>query len=758
MSRGILLLLAGLFLWPGPAGAQEPFERVREKLNKGDYAGVAELAEKFLAENPNDVDVMVVYGLGMLWSKKYDKSEALFSRVLELAPDYGDAAIGIIKNYIWIERYDKLRRFLADHGARFKKTAYTRVEVLAAELRLELMDHPDEYTAAAVDLAKALLKDDPKNRQALAVIRAQASPAVSKTLREAEKAVAEKRLPDAERLYARALELDPANDDIRFNLARALGWNGKYDESLKVIGAILEKNPRNTDALNVRARVLSWTGRLREAEDAYRRILEIQPADGDAKRGLRDVLRWQGKMDDAFRLSAELLASFPSDEEIVTAHARLLGQRGKSGEAVQLLEQFLEKNPEAPQARGELANQYASARRFADAANELRKSIQLDANNKNNYLSLGKLYSWQDKTDEAVQWYQTLLDREPDNVSALVGLGNTWRFAGMGGRAMEYYQKALSIDPESAEAQEGMRVIREMTAPQARVKYSLTRYDDADPPNLAVRYKTYTEERIVDYQHHFSPDNNVLVKSSQAHLIEKDQRAGDRNYDLVRESISARWAKQWSASLNSVLYGAMHEYKQDLPSFSPLRNKRRRGDIYGILEHKSRGRRTTLLYSEDDYFADQTTGNLKIGDLTTYDVSHQDEIAPGWTLFEEFTAEHFSVSRITRETTQAKLTRKLSSPAGLGIEATYKHVTSPMAAVYAGRLFWSRYDPETKIYTYAHYKHEHENALHDSYHEGDLVYSGPIGNSADYTAELRYTDYFSGDVSWFATGYLTFKY
>ena len=64
----------------------------------------------------------------------------------------------------------------------------------------------------------------------------------------------------------------------------------------------------------------------------------------------------------------------------------------------------------------------------------------------------------------------------------------------------------------------------------------------------------------------------------------------------------------------------------------------------------------------------------------------------------------------------------------------------------------------TKRYIYGHYKHEHENALHDSFHEGDLLYSGPVKGNAEYTVEVRYTDYFSGDRSWFGTGYLTFKY
>lgn len=95
------------------AGAQKPLEQVRVELGRGNYEGAAKIADKLLAENPKDVDAMVVYGFGMLWKKDYDKSEKLFNRVLELAPDYGDAAIGLIKNYTWSGRMDKLRQIIS---------------------------------------------------------------------------------------------------------------------------------------------------------------------------------------------------------------------------------------------------------------------------------------------------------------------------------------------------------------------------------------------------------------------------------------------------------------------------------------------------------------------------------------------------------------------------------------------------------------------------------------------------------------------
>ncbi len=740
------------------AWAQEPLEQIRAELGRGNYDGAAKIADRLLTENPKDVDVMVVYGFGMLWKKDYDKSEKLFNRVLELAPTYGDAAIGLIKNYTWSGRMDKLRQFIAANGDRFKKTAYTRLDVLTAELRIEQLDHPDDFTPRAIELAQAILKDDPKNKPAQSVLRGAASPAVSKILRDAERAIAAQRLGDAERHYAKAVELDPANDDVRLGYARVLSWNRKFDDALKIIGQIMDRSPRNTDAMNVQARIFSWTGKLGQADGAYKKILDIQPSNVEAKQGLADVLRWQGKLEEALKLSATLIAAAPDDEGIATGHARLLGQMGKHKEAVGFLEAFLAKHPDAAQARGALSNEYAATKRLTDAVNELRKNIQLDENNKNNYLALGKLYSWQDKTDEAVVIYQAVLDRDPENVAALVGLGNTYRYAGLNAKAMGYYQRALSIDPESTDAQDALRIIQEASMSQVRFKYSMFKYDDVEPPNQSVRTKGYTEERIVDYKYYFTPDNSVLLKASVANLIEKDKRTGDRNYDLDRESLALRWNRQWNQKISTVMNGALHEYEQDRPAFSPLRNKRRRGDFYGILQKREGSTQSTFLVSSDDYITSQTTGILKIGNITTFDFTHQREVAPGFTFLTELTKDRFSVTRVTRDTYKGSLTYKFASIEGAGIEAAYRHVSSPTNHLETLRAFWAHYYSEAKNYIYAHYKYEHDNYNRDAYHEGDLLYSGPVKGNAEYTAELRYTDYFSGDKSWFGTAYLTFKY
>ncbi len=471
------------------------------------------------------------------------------------------------------------------------------------------------------------------------------------------------------------------------------------------------------------------------------------------------MLGWQGKFEEARGVSAQLVSASPDDEVIASTHARILGQTGKHGEAIAFLQSFLDRHPDAPQARAELSNEFVADKRFGDAVNELRKSIQLDGNNKDNYLALGKLYSWQDKTEEAAALYQSVLDHDPENLHALIGLGNTYRYAGLKVKATEYYERALAVDPRSLAAQDAMRLIREAGAPQTRLKYSFSRYDDADPPNRPVQTRTFAEERSVDYRHCLSPDNTLLFKSDRTNLFEKNNQAVTRTYSLTRESLSARWNRQWDAKFYSVFSASLHEYRQDaIAAISPLPGRKKRGDYYGLIQLKAGPGLTTVLYSQDDYITSQNSGNLQIGDIASFDITHQRDVAPGLRILAEASTDRFSVSRATRETRKGSLTYTFPKIDGLGIEGSYKRTTASITRTRTARLFWAKYYPETKIYIYAHYKYEYESLFHDAFHEGDLLYSGPLKGNTEYTAEVRYTDYFSGDQSWVATGYITYTY
>lgn len=81
----------------------------------------------------------------------------------------------------------------------------------------------------------------------------------------------------AEYLLTTKLATRPADPDLRFLLARVLGWSGKYDASLAEYDALLSAFPDNVDFILEGARVQAWAGRDQEALANLHRARELAP-------------------------------------------------------------------------------------------------------------------------------------------------------------------------------------------------------------------------------------------------------------------------------------------------------------------------------------------------------------------------------------------------------------------------------------------------------------------------------------------------
>ena len=100
-------------------------------------------------------------------------------------------------------------------------------------------------------------------------------------------------------LALEALAARPADDDVRFLLARAYAYSGRREEAEAVLGGLLAAHPADGDLIVFKARLLSWRNDLDGAEKAFRLALELQPRSADAKAGLADLAAWRGDTDAA---------------------------------------------------------------------------------------------------------------------------------------------------------------------------------------------------------------------------------------------------------------------------------------------------------------------------------------------------------------------------------------------------------------------------------------------------------------------------
>jgi tetratricopeptide (TPR) repeat protein len=98
------------------------------------------------------------------------------------------------------------------------------------------------------------------------------------------------RYQEAADLYRRAIELDPKDPILHFNLANAYYECGLFDDSCAAYLAATQLDPHYVEAWNALGCVLSQMGRGKEAIVAFRRAVELVPDYGDAHFNLASEL------------------------------------------------------------------------------------------------------------------------------------------------------------------------------------------------------------------------------------------------------------------------------------------------------------------------------------------------------------------------------------------------------------------------------------------------------------------------------------
>lgn len=113
------------------------------------------------------------------------------------------------------------------------------------------------------------------------------------SLDEAQKAMEQKNFTQAAEFYQQYLEqVNPADYQARFGLARALAYAGRYQEAYEIFTALLRDFPEDPDILLSRGLLLGWMQRYEEASIDLKLLLSKNPDYTEAWQALADIYRW----------------------------------------------------------------------------------------------------------------------------------------------------------------------------------------------------------------------------------------------------------------------------------------------------------------------------------------------------------------------------------------------------------------------------------------------------------------------------------
>ncbi|MGO9634119.1 MAG: tetratricopeptide repeat-containing sulfotransferase family protein [Steroidobacteraceae bacterium] len=267
-------------------------------------------------------------------------------------------------------------------------------------------------------------------------------------------------------------------------LGVALLDQGKVAPAIEALEKVVAVAPDFWLARTDLARALRREGGLEAAREELRRVVKAVPALDAGWRAYGDVLVDLGKYPDAklayerARLAdphrpriEEATAAFVADdrktaEEIfrgilktdATHVAALCGQAalalgaGKTADSERLLRHALKQTEHMPLVQRCLSHTLVAAGRLPEAETAIRKLLQVEPENPQNWVALGTVYTRLLRQEDALAAFEEAARLNPREVRLRLSIGHVLKTLGRRAQCEQAYHACLTMDPDFGEA------------------------------------------------------------------------------------------------------------------------------------------------------------------------------------------------------------------------------------------------------------------------------------------------------------------
>lgn len=220
---------------------------------------------------------------------------------------------------------------------------------------------------------------------------------IAQTLQIAVKHRQANRLDQAEIAYRQVLKTQPDHPDVLSGLGMVAQQRGEFQQAEEFFNAALMAQPHSVQAWFSLGNLQQAQGKLPEAALAYQKAIALKPDAAPIYNNLGYTFEQQGKLDEAITCYQKALEIQPNCVEAEVSLGNILHAQGKL---------LLEQKSYYEQLNYNLALAREKAGDWQNAAAYYQKAVELNPENGELYLKLGRVYQQQKDFTQAIAAYR----------------------------------------------------------------------------------------------------------------------------------------------------------------------------------------------------------------------------------------------------------------------------------------------------------------------------------------------------------------
>jgi len=457
-----LMLLVLAFVSTASAQTQsrrDPFASITAAIEQGRLADAEKALRGILQSSPDDLHALSLLGVVLDSQQRYKEAEAAYLKAAGLAPNSA-SLLNNLGNHYFAEgdaenayrTFVKVLTLAPAHvnaNLQMAQLALDRTEY-ALSLRCIARLPKSEQEALPVRLVRLRALwgsgEKVKAESLLREVNADASSDTRYRFALAMAYVAMEKFAEAEEAFTLALQADPTNYDLLYNLAMSAMKAGHLDRAIEVFEAARQIRPDEIDCLVSLGRAFSLADKDTNALPLLVRANRLAPDRTDILLLMAQASYNAGYYADTVTAYEKYLKLKPDDDIARRERGFALTRSFRVEEGIQELEWYIKRHPQDPWGYYKLA-----AAQFSEDKEQSLKSINkvlsLNPEFYEAHYARGFLYMQLDRPADAITDLKAYLSFDPENSQALDQMGRAFLKIGDPQRAADCLQKAIQKNP-----------------------------------------------------------------------------------------------------------------------------------------------------------------------------------------------------------------------------------------------------------------------------------------------------------------------